>query len=117
LDWLWENVSFFHFMPDTGIGKLIAHEAAKHEGSKTAQIIMLDNLEAIMECVSKGLGFTLLPETDIDRYRHASVGKIRRPNLPNRALVLVAASQAAVAKHLTTLASLLNCSLVQDTRL
>ena len=53
--------SFFHFMPDTGIGKLIAGEMLKHERPKGAETIVLDNLEAIMECVSAGLGLRFCP--------------------------------------------------------
>lgn len=108
LDALLSERTFFHFMPDTGIGKLIAAEIAKYERLKAQDTIVLDNLETIMECVSKGLGFTLLPEADIDRYRRANVEKVHQPELPNRALVLVAATNGTVAKHLTALAKLLD---------
>ena len=46
-------------MPDTGIGKLIARAMQDHERPANAKTIVLDNVEAIMECVCVGLGFTL----------------------------------------------------------
>lgn len=99
--------SFFHFMPDTGIGKLIAVEIAKHDRPAQSQTIVLDNLETIMECVAKGLGFALLPEADIARYRAPDVETLCAPGLPNRALILVATSRGTVAGRLEPLAQLL----------
>lgn len=99
--------AFFHFMPDTGIGKIIAAELARHQRPKQAETIVLDSLETIMECVSSGLGFTLLPEADIDRYQRSGVEKVQIAALPNRSLVLVCAPNSAVAKRLGVLQDLI----------
>lgn len=97
---------FFHFMPDTGIGKLIAGEMLKHERPKGSETIVLDNLEAIMECVSAGLGFTLLPAPDVVRYRSAEVKSIRLPKAFARKLVLATVRDGALAGREAALAAL-----------
>ncbi|NRB31458.1 MAG: LysR family transcriptional regulator [Rhizobiaceae bacterium] len=58
---------FLHFMPSTGIGKLIAQEMARSGDGMMHSKLVLDNVEAIMECVKEGVGFTLLPEPDVMR--------------------------------------------------
>lgn len=97
---------FFHFMPDTGIGKLIADEMLKHKRPKGSETIVLDNLEAIMECVSAGLGFTLLPAPDVMRYRSADVKSIHLPQTSARKLVLATAREGALSGRETVLAGL-----------
>lgn len=97
---------FFHFMPNTGIGKLIAGEMLKHDRPKGSETIVLDNLEAIMECVSAGLGFTLLPTPDVVRYRSAQVKSIRLPQASARKLVLATAREGALAGREAALAAL-----------
>ncbi|WP_302477161.1 LysR family transcriptional regulator [Ruegeria arenilitoris] len=97
---------FFHFMPDTGIGKLIAGEMLKHERPKGSETIVLDNLEAIMECVSAGLGFTLLPAPDVMRYRSDDVKTIRLPQTSARKLVLATVREGALAGREAVLAAL-----------
>lgn len=59
---------FFHFMPQTGIGKLIARAMEDQARPADAPSVYLDDLETIMECVAAGLGFTLLPAPDVTRY-------------------------------------------------
>ncbi|WP_302661628.1 LysR family transcriptional regulator [Sulfitobacter sp. SK012] len=97
---------FFHFMPNTGIGKLIANEMLQHERPLGAETIVLDNLEAIMECVSVGLGFTLLPTPDVERYRSESVESIGLPDTSFRKLVLVTARDGQFASREMELAKL-----------
>lgn len=97
---------FFHFMPDTGIGKLIAGEMSRHKREAKARTIVLDNLEAIMECVTSGLGFTLLPEPDVDRYRTGTVEKIALPDPLSRALVLATLRQGPLTSRTAALAAL-----------
>lgn len=86
---LMEHHPLLHFMPDTGIGKLIAEEMLLHRRPTGAKTIVLDNLEAIMECVSAGLGFTLLPSPDVERYKTADVRVIQSPTPLRRTLVLM----------------------------
>lgn len=66
-DELFSLMPFFHFMPQTGIGKVIAKQIAEPNQRKGKRIY-LDSVEAIMECVNEGLGFALLPEPDVQRY-------------------------------------------------
>ena len=60
------SLPFIHFRPTTGIGNLIADHVRRHT-TKPRQTIILDNLEASMEFVKEGLGYTLLPLPDIRR--------------------------------------------------
>ena len=40
---------------------------------KPAEVIVLDGVEAVMECVTVGLGFTALPRPDVLRYGREAV--------------------------------------------
>jgi len=62
-----ERLPFFHFMPKTGIGQLIARELA-HCRYPPRDKITLDGVEAIVECVKMGIGYTALPRPDVERY-------------------------------------------------
>ncbi len=106
-DGLFSDHTFFHFMPDTGIGKLIASEMRLHRRPDSADTVVLDNLEAIMECVVAGLGFTLLPQPDVDRYRTNVIQKVPCPKPLFRTLVLATARDGALATRAATLAALL----------
>ena len=97
---------FLHFMPDTGIGKLIAAEMSRHPRDKGAETIVLDNLEAIMECVATGLGFTLLPEPDVERYRTKDVVAVHAPKSFRRKLVLVVMRNSTLASRSAALGTL-----------
>lgn len=61
-----QSLPFIHFRPTTGIGNLIADHVRRHT-NKPRETIILDNLEASMEFVKEGLGYTLLPLPDIRR--------------------------------------------------
>ncbi|MEE4189076.1 MAG: LysR family transcriptional regulator [Roseobacter sp.] len=60
------QLPFIHFRPTSGIGQLIASAMAARL-RQPDEIIVLDSLEAAMECVKEGLGYTLLPLPDIQR--------------------------------------------------
>ncbi len=98
---------FFHFMPDTGIGKVIAREMRALKRPTSTRTIVLDNLEAIMECVSSGLGFTLLPKPDVDRYKTDDVVTLPTPRPLRRTLVLAIHRDGALASREDILADLL----------
>ena len=68
------RLAFLHFTPSSGIGKLTTGYLAETD-SQPQRTIVLDNVEAIMECVKKGLGYTLLPHPDIARYTDSSVAE------------------------------------------
>lgn len=67
------ELPFLQFNPSSGIGKLIANHVRKLTSKSNPQPIVLDSVEAIMECVNEGLGFTLLAEPDIRRYANETV--------------------------------------------
>ncbi len=62
-----EQIPFLRFMPNAGIGKLISNHLAAAGYVPKTQII-LDNVEAIVECVNISIGFTALPRPDVERY-------------------------------------------------
>ncbi len=68
-----DTLPFLQFNPGSGIGKLIANHVRNLTSKSSKQPIVLDSVEAIMECVNKGIGYTLLAEPDIRRYANSSV--------------------------------------------
>lgn len=66
------RLTFLHFMPHAGIGRLIARHlaAARHEPRDK---IVLDTVEAVAECVRAGVGFGILPEPDVLRYARGEI--------------------------------------------
>lgn len=62
-----DQLTFIHFMPTTGIGRLIA---SRLEGlpRKPQDTLVLDGIESALECVKLGIGYTILPLQDIKRY-------------------------------------------------
>ncbi|MEO0752559.1 MAG: LysR family transcriptional regulator [Pseudomonadota bacterium] len=106
LEVLMEDHTFFHFMPDTGIGKLIATEMRRYARPKAAKTIVLDNIEAIMECVAKGLGFTLMPAPDVARHVSKDVQVMDAPTTRQRTLVFIAPKGSALARRQAMLAQL-----------
>lgn len=97
--------TFFHFMPQTGIGKVIAGAMENIERPMNARTVILDNLEAIMGCVKNGLGYTLLPVPDIDRYGTSDLVKLPAPNDLRRSLVLIARANNMLVKRFDILAA------------
>ncbi len=88
LSGLFADLPFFHFLPDSGIGKLIATHVQTGD-RRPARSVYLDSVEAIMECVNAGLGFTLLPEPDIRRHLgDTSIVVETEARAPARQLVL-----------------------------
>ena len=63
------ELAFIHFMPQAGIGRLIARHLAS-EGLSPRETIVLDSVEAVAECVAAGVGFGVLPRPDVERYTH-----------------------------------------------
>lgn len=99
LDCLIKQHKFFHFMPQTGIGKLISQAMKQIDRPKSAPTVMLDNLEAIMGCVKSGLGFTLLPEPDVRRYASDELVTLHAPVDIGRSLVLVVRTDDTLSRH------------------
>ncbi|MCV0429884.1 MAG: LysR family transcriptional regulator [Roseibium sp.] len=83
------KLPFIHFRPSTGIGKLIASFFENSQPSPFPPLV-LDGIEACMECVKAGLGYTILPRPDINRYADKHVAIIEVDTRPiSRDLVLV----------------------------
>ena len=99
--------AFLHFMPDTGIGKLIEHAMLDYDRPAEIKTIVMDNLEAIMECVAAGLGFTLLPLPDVERYRVSDVHVLEAPKTLQRKLVLVSLRDSILDRNSAKLQALL----------
>ena len=101
------NLPFLQFNPNSGIGKLIEAHIREFTVDAPKKTILLDSVEAIMECVNEGLGFTLLSEPDIRRYAGQSV-KLIEPerDRPSRRLVLASAESGIIPQDVTRLAGL-----------
>ena len=105
IEQLFTQLPFFHFLPDSGIGKLIANHIEplrRRQGSS----IFLDSVEAIMECVNRGIGFTLLPEPDIRRHAGSEVFIFDAPGTPSRHLVLATSARDSSAIRMQALSRL-----------
>lgn len=102
------RLTFFHFMPETGIGQLIARELPRCRFPPRTRIT-LDGVEAIVECVRAGIGYTALPRPDVVRYagddlalhQFADDGPLMRD------LALLTRSGSATDRAAETLAGLL----------
>ena len=65
-------LTFIQFTPDTGIGRLVAR-FLRDADLQPKDLLVLDGVEPVMECVAAGLGFTALPKPDVQRYGGSSV--------------------------------------------
>lgn len=97
---------FLQFMPETGIGRLIAERLAD-DGLRPRRQIVLDGIEATVACVRQGIGFSALPVPDLERY---GAGEIAiRPLVPplTRELALVTRAGGAADARRADLALLM----------
>ncbi len=86
---LGSDLPFIRFRPTTGIGRLITSALSK-SSNKPEQQIILDSIEGTLECVKRGLGYTVLPKPDVERYfDDRLVMRSVRDQYPSRNLVLV----------------------------
>lgn len=98
---------FVQFAPEAGIGRIIA-ERLRADGLTPARVVTLDTMEAVMECVNAGVGFTILPEPDARRYARAGVTVERFGTPPlTRDLGVVTRSATPNAGALAVLSALL----------
>ncbi|MEO1601762.1 MAG: LysR family transcriptional regulator [Pseudomonadota bacterium] len=83
-----ERLAFLQFAPGTGIGRLVAGHLAQ-QGLEPRERVLFDGIEAIMECVATGIGFTALPQPDVERYAGAGVSVLpmRDPPLTRRVVL------------------------------
>ena len=88
------GMRFIHFMPRSGIGRLIA-QYLRDMDLETGDPIVLDSIESIVNCVRNGLGYSLLPRPDAERYGGAAVRYFSCTPAPvHRRLSLVTRSDA-----------------------
>lgn len=101
-----QDLPFLQFNPGSGIGKLIETYMAR-EITTVRTTIVLDSVEAIMECVNEGIGFTLLTNEDVRRYGTVSIS-IKEPTVqpPNRSLVLAVPVNRATSPEIKALVAL-----------
>lgn len=101
---------FLEFAPDSGIGKLISAYMAAHRGKGREDdqpTMMLDSVEAIVECVNRGLGYTILPEPDVRRYGDAEAVAVIEPDIGlSRRLALAALPTSPFGRRLDFAAAL-----------
>lgn len=98
------RISFIHFMPQTGIGRLIAQQLDRMD-TAPSDVIVLDRVDAVAECVRAGVGFSILPEPDIRRFATDTI--ILRPMTPEpvaRDLVLACVAGSRLEPHADLLA-------------
>ncbi len=67
-----QALAFIQFTPNTGIGRLVAR-FLRDAGVQPRDLLVLDGVEPVMECVVSGLGFTALPKPDVLRYGRSTV--------------------------------------------
>ena len=77
--------TFFHFTPSTGIGALVA-DHLRREGIAPRKVVVLDSLEAAVACTAAGVGYTLLPVSDLRRYGagRIAVARLDTPRMVRR---------------------------------
>lgn len=102
---LLDHHRFFRFTPQTGIGQVIADAMKTIDRPTDASTVVLDNIEAIMGCVTAGLGFTLLPAPDVKRYAQRDLVTFAAPADLHRALLLVTRREDFSGRRLDLLAA------------
>ena len=104
-----QELPFIHFMPKTGIGQLIANHLSEQRLAPK-EVIVLDSVEAVAECVLAGVGFGILPKPDV--MRHANEGIVLRPLEPKavtRQLVFVHLKRGVIADNMDEILSFFDC--------
>jgi DNA-binding transcriptional LysR family regulator len=107
LDECMKKTTFIHFMPHSGIGRLIAQRLSRSGWSPT-NMIVLDSVEAVAECVTAGVGFSILPEPDIRRHFSDQMSlRSLSPRAMTRKLVLATIKEGRMRLYVERLAALL----------
>ncbi len=107
---------YIRFQPDTGVGKVI-DRFLERAGIVPSDLIVLDTIEAVIECVCHGLGVTIVPEPDARRYGRNRVAlmELGKPPL-TRALALITRSKPSAKPLRDTLLTLIQASVVDASR-
>ncbi|MCK6451357.1 MAG: LysR family transcriptional regulator [Alphaproteobacteria bacterium] len=107
---------YIRFQPDTGVGKVI-DRFLERTGIVPRDLVVLDSIEAVIECVCHGLGVTIVPEPDARRYGRDRVAlmELGRPPL-TRALALITRNKPSAKPLHDSLLALIRASLVDAGR-
>ena len=100
------SIPFLQFTPYSGVGEVIA-ESVRGWVSQNQEYIVLDSIETIVECVNRGIGYTLLPEPDLRRYTNRSIITVTPEREATRDISLVTRSDSISAMYCSALVDLL----------
>jgi len=96
IDVCMDDLAFILFAPQSGIGRLISSHLLS-QGHPPRKTMVLDSVEAIMECVNAGIGFTILPRPDIDRYAGKGIGIVPVDPAPFHREVSIITAKGTIA--------------------
>jgi len=101
-----EQRPFILFTPNSGIGRLVSNHLVRR-GIKPSDTMILDSVEAIMECVNANIGFTALPRPDVERYAAPAIQIVpMEGKAPTRKTALATAHTALSEEEVSALADL-----------
>jgi len=94
-----DQLPFLQFLPDGGIGRVI--DVWLNENTLTPKRrIIFDTVEPIIECLAHGLGYTILPRPDLERYPEKSFLIKDLPGKPiSRDVVFISREHTMSAAH------------------
>ncbi len=92
------ELPFILFTPNSGIGRLVSKHLAT-EGYVQRGTMILDSVEAIMECVVAGIGLTILPRPDVERYAKEAVKIVEAGPKPLQREISIATTRGSIAKQ------------------
>ena len=89
-----DHLPFLHFRQQSGIGRLISHHFDELDIHPT-DTIHLDSIEAILECVKLGVGFSLLPLRSVQSHMGGDHSvEIERLNGASRRVVMIVSKKS-----------------------
>ena len=89
---------FIQFMPNSGIGRLVSRHLAA-QGHAQRGTMILDSVEAIMECVIAGIGLTMLPRPDVERYAKGAVDIATAGTKPLQREISIVTAKGSIANQ------------------
>lgn len=90
-----EQRPFILFTPNSGIGRLVSNHLVSR-GSRPVSTMILDSVEAIMECVNANIGFTALPRPDVERYAAKDIEILPMEGKPPTRKIALASAQSGL---------------------
>lgn len=96
IDACMKELPFVLFMPNSGIGRLVSSHLTGR-GYPQRGTMILDSVEAIVECVNSGIGLTILPRPDVERYADDGVVIAATGSPPLQREVSIVTTKGSVA--------------------